>query len=97
MKIAGTLCVSSAALLGFLVYAAAQSELPPGPNRDVVARECQTCHGLQLISGRGKMDLGKWVALIERMEDNGLSVSPDDRAKILEYLTTALGNAEPAT
>ena len=44
--------LSSAALAAvfFMLGAAAQAaELPPGPNRELVARECQACHNLDAV------------------------------------------------
>jgi cytochrome c5 len=89
-----------AALLAFVVPALAQSELPEGPDRDLVARECQTCHGLQVLVGRKGKRAEEWAAIVDQMEGNGLNVPSDDRAKIIEYLATYLGPArkeEPVT
>ena len=82
-----------------VVSAVAQSELPEGRDRDLVARECQTCHGLQVVVGRSGKRVEEWAAIVDQMEGNGLNVAPDDRTKIIEYLATYLGprNTEPAT
>src|SRR6266853_986594 len=88
-----------AALAALVVPAFAQSELPEGRGRDIVARECQTCHGLQVVVGRSGKRAEEWAAIVDQMEGNGLSVAPDDRTKIIEYLATYLGprNTELAT
>ena len=87
-----------ATLVALIVSALAQSELPEGRDRDLVARECQTCHGLQVVVGRSGKRAEEWAAIIDQMEGNGLSVAPDDRTKIIEYLATYLGpQQEPAT
>src|SRR5579862_141991 len=84
----------SLSAFGFAVFtlgatAARAAELPPGPNRDLVARECQACHDFDMVltlSG----DRAFWDDLIDEMTSYGLRVSPDERAKILDYLTTTL-------
>jgi hypothetical protein len=87
-----------ATLVALIVSALAQSELPEGRDRDLVARECQTCHGLQVVVGRSGKRAEEWAAIVDQMEGNGLSVAPDDRTKIIEYLATYLGpRQEPAT
>ena len=89
-----------AALVALVVSALAQSELPEGRGRDIVARECQTCHGLQVVVGRSGKGAEEWAAIVDQMEGNGLNVASDDRAKIIEYLATYLGPPrakEPAT
>ena len=89
-----------AALVALAVSALAQSELPEGRGRDIVARECQTCHGLQVVVGRSGKGAEEWAAIVDQMEGNGLNVASDDRAKIIEYLATYLGPPrakEPAT
>ena len=88
-----------AALVALVMSALAQSELPEGRDRDLVARECQSCHGLQVLVGRSGKGVAEWAAIVDQMEGNGLSVAPDDRTKIIEYLATYLGprNTEPAT
>jgi hypothetical protein len=85
--------VVGATLVGLGSPALAQSELPEGPNRDVVMRECTVCHGHELILGRRGNTLEEWVTVIEAMQGNGLSVSSADRTKIIEYLATHLGPA----
>jgi cytochrome c5 len=80
-----------AALVALVMSSLAQSELPEGRGRDIVARECQTCHGLQVLVGRKGKGLEEWAAIVEQMEGNGLNVAPDDRIQIIEYLATYLG------
>jgi len=72
------------------VAAASASELPPGPNREIVVRECQACHGLDMVA-ENTDTREVWDQLLNAMTSYGLRVSPEDRAKILDYLATALG------
>jgi mono/diheme cytochrome c family protein len=85
--------LSSAALAAvfFMLGAAAQAaELPPGPNRELVARECQACHNLDAVVASNETR-ETWNILLDSMTSYGLRVSPEDRAKIVDYLATALG------
>jgi hypothetical protein len=65
-------------------------DLPPGPNRDLVVRECQACHSLDMVAVSNETK-EVWNTLLDSMTSYGLRVSPEDRAKILDYLSTALG------
>ena len=80
--------VAGALVLG--MGAAGAVDLPPGPNRDLVLHECQACHGLEMIVESNETK-EVWNTLLDSMTSYGLKVSPEDRAKILEYLSTALG------
>jgi hypothetical protein len=72
------------------VSGAGASDLPPGPNRDLVARECQACHDLDRVADSNETK-EVWNNLLDAMTSYGLRVSPEDRAKILDYLLTTLG------
>jgi hypothetical protein len=75
-----------------LPAAAAQlTELPPGPNRDLVLRQCQACHDLGMIFDADGANAQEWGNIVEAMSSYGLKATPDDRAKILDYLTRYLG------
>jgi hypothetical protein len=65
-------------------------DLPPGPNRDLVVRECQACHSLDMVADSNETR-EVWNTFLDAMTSYGLRVSPQDRAKILDYLSTALG------
>ena len=85
--------LSFAIVVGSFVagLAAAQAaELPPGPNRDLVAKTCTACHDIDMVVASNETR-EVWNTLLDSMTSYGLKVSPEDRAKILEYLVTALG------
>jgi hypothetical protein len=65
-------------------------ELPPGPNREVVARECQACHDANYFESTNR-SRESWDSLIDEMISYGMRITPEERAKILDYLATALG------
>jgi hypothetical protein len=67
------------------------AELPVGPNREIVSRECQACHDLEMVFDAAGATRDDWNGALEQMTSYGLHVSPEDRAKILDYLATYLG------
>jgi hypothetical protein len=92
---------STVVLLGVLgacvlmpVAAAAQViELPAGPDREVVSRECQSCHDLTMVVASSGLTRDGWNGIIDEMTSYGLNVTPEQRTKILEYLSVYLGSA----
>ena len=74
-----------------LAVAAEIAELPEGPNRDLVSKICQSCHDLQMVFDAAGFSCEEWDMTLDEMNANGMNVSADDRAKILEYLATYLG------
>jgi len=78
-------------LLAFGGGAIGQVDLPPGPDRDLVARTCQTCHDLQLLVDAGGLSRAGWDGTLDQMTGFGLQVTSQERAKILDYLAAYLG------
>jgi cytochrome c5 len=78
------------AMLG--TAAAQPADLPTGPNRDVVSRACQACHDLSMVVAATGLTREGWNATIEEMIGYGMRVTSDDRAKILDYLSSYLGS-----
>ena len=74
-----------------LCVGAGAVELPAGPNKDVVARACGSCHDLDMVFDAAGQTREGWSGTIEEMAGYGLKVSPDERALILEYLVSFLG------
>jgi hypothetical protein len=83
-----SLGVLGAGLVAAGICAAQYVELPPGPNRDLVERNCQSCHDLQMIFDTNGLSRENWEAVLREMTSNGLSVTPDERRLIVEYLAT---------
>jgi chemotaxis response regulator CheB len=82
------------ATVAMLSAASAQRlELPAGPNREVVFRECQACHDLSMVIASTGMTRDGWNGIIEEMISYGMSVSAEDRTKILDYLSGYLGSS----
>jgi hypothetical protein len=83
-------------LLAHAAGAAEMTELPAGPNRELVSKTCRSCHDLQMVFEAAGVSREVWDAALEQMTANGMAVSAEDRAKILEYLATYLGPSPPA-
>jgi hypothetical protein len=65
--------------------------MPEGPNREFVAKVCSECHALSnLYSTVGRNREG-WTRVLEDMTRYGLKVTPEERTRILDYLSTAMG------
>jgi hypothetical protein len=64
--------------------------LPQGPNRDLVARKCSNCHDLSNLFGTAGRTREGWSIKLDDMVFNGLQITPEERALILDYLATYL-------
>jgi hypothetical protein len=98
MSGARSLCCILSISVALLVAAAAQSpDLPAGPNRDLVSRTCQACHDLGMVVAASGLSRDGWNSTIDEMVTYGLSITPEDRGKILDYLSTYLGSSAAPT
>jgi hypothetical protein len=82
--------IISAAFTALGTPVAAEVALPNGPNRDLVARICSACHDLGMVVGTGGRSRAGWNGTIDDMVQNGLSITPEERATVLDYLATYL-------
>jgi len=86
-----------AGLFGAIGPVAAQlKELPPGPNRELVSRQCQACHDIDNVLEGAGASREAWDGAIEQMVGYGLMVTAEQRAMILDYLAIYLGPNPPA-
>jgi hypothetical protein len=72
------------------VRAAQMTELPAGPNRELVVRTCATCHDLQMVFDTGGLARSDWEGVVDEMTTYGMNVTLGDRTLIVEYLATYL-------
>jgi hypothetical protein len=70
---------------------AQRPELPAGPNRDLVSRECQACHDLGMVIAAAGLTREGWTNILAEMATYGMNAPADDQARIIEYLATYLG------
>jgi cytochrome c5 len=80
----------SVAMLG--AASAQRADLPTGPDRDLVSSACQACHDLSMVIAATGLTREGWDGTIEEMISYGMRVDKEDRAKILNYLSTYLGS-----
>jgi|SRR6185437_11737311 mono/diheme cytochrome c family protein len=87
--IAFRVAVIAAGLSGATFSAAIAQELPPGDGRDVVQSACTACHGIDVIvSQRHTPD--EWRDVVSEMVGNGASLTDDQFAAVVKYLSTTL-------
>lgn len=82
-------------MFGLSAAAADITELPQGPDRDLVSKVCRSCHDLQMVFDAAGISREEWDMSLDEMTANGMNISADERAKILAYLSTYLGPAPP--
>ena len=63
--------------------------LPAGAGRDVVQKECGSCHGIDTVTAVGRTSQ-QWAEIIGQMQNMGLSASDEDLATIHTYLSRQL-------
>jgi hypothetical protein len=62
-----------------LTSAAAElTELPQGPDRDLVSKVCQSCHDLQMVFDAAGISRQEWDMSLDEMTANGMNISADD-------------------
>ncbi|MCC6193691.1 MAG: c-type cytochrome [Burkholderiales bacterium] len=74
----------------------ARIHLPDGPGVGLVYAHCRTCHDLQYVRDAKGLLPAQWKAVLASMRDNGLRISDEDEARVLDYLATYLGPHPPA-
>jgi hypothetical protein len=94
MRVAKRAAVAMAAMLGFLTVPAIgqiDSRMPEGPNRELVARKCTSCHDVSNFVGTAGRSRAGWDVKIEDMVSlYGMRITPEERALVLDYLATYL-------
>ena len=66
--------VACGILSGLVVGATEITELPEGPNRDLVSKVCQSCHDLQMVFDAAGFSRDDWDMTLEEMKDNGMNI-----------------------
>jgi mono/diheme cytochrome c family protein len=72
------------------------SQLPDGPNREVVQRICSGCHSVQMFVGRG-MTREQWGGVVSNMIGRGAKVSDEEFDQIVGYLGKTLPPGKQAS
>ncbi len=63
----------------------ATSTQPTDPDRELVDRKCSMCHSTDQVYS-ATYDVTGWTTVLDRMQKNGLVISSDERARVIEYL-----------
>ena len=74
---------------------ATEAQLPSGPDRSLVYGKCRTCHDVQYLLETAGVPRSTWNDLLDSMKQYGLRITLDERAKILDYLSTYMGPNPP--
>ena len=77
-------------LAGFVLAAAADSDLPDGKGKEIVEDTCSDCHSLERIKSQRMTEEG-WNGTIREMIENGASINSDDVKVIVDYLAKNFG------
>jgi len=75
-----------AAALVTLSSAIAAQQLPDGPGKEIVEKQCSTCHSLEIIVAE-RHETGEWRRLVMEMVDRGAEITDEQVPVIVEYLS----------
>lgn len=64
--------------------------LPDGPGKDLIAKDCVLCHGLDRVAAAKRSQQG-WTDIVHRMVFLGAPVSGDEEKTVLSYLDDKFG------
>jgi competence ComEA-like helix-hairpin-helix protein len=66
-----------------------EMQLPEGPGKDATVRACSSCHGAQIWSG-ARLSRSNWNEVMKRMTIRGMTLTDDNYASVLDYLSNHL-------
>ena len=87
--------VAAGSMLLAAAASAADIRLPDGPGADLVYAKCRTCHDLEYVVDAKGLLPAQWKAVVASMHDYGLTATKDEDERLVQYLTTYLGNNPP--
>jgi catechol 2,3-dioxygenase-like lactoylglutathione lyase family enzyme len=67
-----------------------ETVLPAGENRELVIRTCAVCHPAQTAVDK-RLTKEEWNSTMKRMMERGAVATPEEQARILEYLNKNFG------
>jgi glucose/arabinose dehydrogenase len=86
-----TLVSTAAAMILFAKSTWAQpGSLPPGPEHEVVVKNCTVCHDASMITSQRQTAV-QWSDTVKQMISNGAQVAPADFERIVSYLARNFG------
>lgn len=84
--------LAAAAITGALLTTSAvvaQTDLPDGEGKDTVMNSCTACHGVDVIL-MARRTPDDWRGVVDRMVGNGASLSDEQYATVVKYLSTSM-------
>ena len=77
-----------------LSMAASAEQLPDGAGKDIVEKQCSTCHTLEVIVSQHN-DAKEWRRLVMEMIDRGAEITDDQIPVLVDYLATNWSKPAP--
>jgi competence protein ComEA len=78
----------------FFVTVLAAADLPEGAGKEVVVRQCGTCHDL-VMATRKRMDKAGWDTEVDKMVLLGAKIPDDEVPVIIEYMAKFFNPSTP--
>jgi competence protein ComEA len=78
----------------FLLIPADAADLPEGAGKEVVVRQCGTCHDL-VMATRKRMDKAGWDTEVDKMVLLGAKIPDDEVPVIIEYMAKFFNPSTP--
>lgn len=85
--------VGALALVAFSIPAVAQ-QLPDGPGKEILEKQCNTCHTLEVIVAQ-RNDADEWKRLVMNMIDRGAEITEEQVPVVVDYLATNWSKPAP--
>ena len=71
----------------FLTSPVLAQQLPDGPGKEILEKQCTTCHTLEIIVDK-RNDAKEWRRLVMEMIDRGAEITDEQVPVVVDYLTT---------
>jgi hypothetical protein len=70
-------------------------DLPSGPMQDKARNACTTCHDSGIIAQQ-RLSKEAWTKEVDKMIRWGTQLDPNDRERLIDYLSTSFPTDKPA-
>jgi virginiamycin B lyase len=77
------------------VLSALSQDLPDGDGKEITAKACKVCHGLNRLTRPFGHDPDEWQMVVERMTIYGAPLTKDQVPVVTEYLSKSFPNKAP--
>ena len=93
-RIRMTLLLSAAISSLFLLAAQSQNQLPDGNGKELIEKNCASCHGLERVTRAGH-DRAEWKTVLDMMVNQGAALPKDQLPVLTEYLAKNFPDKSP--